>query len=92
MGAINFGPLIIESAVSGDAKDQNVYQAQQKFLRMHDERLKKLWFLWPDLNKTYGMCGCTGGCAFFGNNRNGARFFKPSKKDLDEGINIAEFR
>lgn len=92
MGAINFGPLIIESAVSGDAKDQNVYQAQQKFLRMHDERLKKLWFLWPDLNKTYGMCGCTGGCVFFGNNRNGARFFKPSKKDLDEGINIAEFR
>ncbi|XP_066144647.1 bridge-like lipid transfer protein family member 1 isoform X4 [Euwallacea fornicatus] len=92
VGAINFGPLIIESAISTDSKDQNVYETQQKFLRIHDDKLKKLWFLWPDLNKSYGKCGCTGGCMFFGNNRNGPRFFKPSKKDLEEGINIAEFR
>ncbi|XP_050315619.1 transmembrane protein KIAA1109 isoform X2 [Anthonomus grandis grandis] len=92
VGAINFGPLIIESAISGDNKDQNVYQTQQKFLRMHDEKLKKLWFLWPDLNKTTGKCGCTGGCTFFGSNKNGARFFKPSKKDLEDGLNIAAFR
>lgn len=92
VGAINFGPLIIESAISTDVKDQNVYQTQQKFLKIHDEKLKKLWFLWPELNKTSGKCGCTGGCAFFGSNRNGARFFKPSKKDLEEGVNIAAFR
>lgn len=92
VGAINCGPLIIESAISNDIKEQHLYQTQQKFLKIHDEKLKKLWFLWPELNKTSGNCGCTGGCAFFGGNRNGPRFFKPSKKDLDEGLNIAAFR
>ncbi|CAG9772767.1 unnamed protein product [Ceutorhynchus assimilis] len=92
VGAINLGPLVIESAISTDSKDQHLYQTQQKFLKMHDDKLKKLWFLWPDLNKTSGKCGCTGGCMFFGSNRNGARFFKPCKKDLEEGLNIAAFR
>ncbi|CAH1991192.1 unnamed protein product [Acanthoscelides obtectus] len=92
VGAVNLGPLIIESAVSLDQKDQNMYALQQKFLKMHDEKLKKLWFLWPELNKTIGKCGCTGGCMFFGTNKNGMRFFKPSKKDFEEGLNIAAFR
>uniref|UniRef100_A0A6P7G1L5 Transmembrane protein KIAA1109 homolog isoform X3 n=1 Tax=Diabrotica virgifera virgifera TaxID=50390 RepID=A0A6P7G1L5_DIAVI len=92
VGAVNLGPLIIESAISPDIKDPNLYNDQQKFLRMHDDRLKKLWFLWPNLNKTTGKCGCTGGCLFFGTNINGTRFFKPSKKDLEEGMNVAAFR
>ncbi|KAJ8956249.1 hypothetical protein NQ318_014981 [Aromia moschata] len=92
VGAVNFGPIIIESAISSDVKEQNLYGLQQKFLRLHDERHKKLWFLWPERNKTAGQCGCTGGCVFFGANRNGTRFFKPSKKDLEEGLNIAAFR
>ncbi|KAG5893448.1 hypothetical protein JTB14_012167 [Gonioctena quinquepunctata] len=92
VGAVNFGPVIIESAVSVDIKYPNFHNDQQKFLRMHDESLKKLWFLWPDQNKTSGKCGCTGGCMFFGSNKNGTRFFKPSKNDLDEGMNIAAFR
>lgn len=92
VGAINFGPLIIESAISSDVKEQHLYQTQQKFLRLHDEKSKKLWFLWPELNKTTGNCGCTGGCMFFGSNKNGPRFFKPSRKDLDEGVNIAALR
>lgn len=78
--------------MSSDLKAQNLYRTQQKFLRMHDDRLKKLWFLWPELNQTSGKCGCTGGCVFFGSNRNGPRFFKPGKMDLDEGLNIAAFR
>lgn len=92
VGAINFGPLMIESAISNDTKDVNLYQQQQKFLKMHDDKLKKLWFLWPELNKTTGKCGCNGGCMFFGSNKNGTRFFKPSKKDLEEGMNVAAFR
>lgn len=92
VGAVNLGPLIIESAVSSDSKEQNLHQIQQKFLRTHDERYKKLWFLWPELNKSIGKCGCTGGCCFFGGNANGPRFFKPSRKDLEEGINVAAFR
>lgn len=92
VGAINFGPVIIESAISSDIKDQNQHKLQQKFLKMHDDKLRKLWFLWPEMNKTMGKCGCTGGCVFFGSNKNGTRFFKPSKKDLEEGVNIAAFR
>lgn len=92
VGAVNFGPLIIESAISSDIKDQNLHNLQQKFLKMHDDKLRKLWFLWPEMNKTTGKCGCTGGCVFFGSNKNGTRFFKPSKKDLEEGANIAAFR
>ncbi|KAJ8982559.1 hypothetical protein NQ317_005030 [Molorchus minor] len=63
VGAVNFGPIIIESAISSDIKDQNMYSLQQKFLKMHDD-----------------------------SNKNGTRFFKPSKKDLEEGLNIAAFR
>ncbi|XP_045469148.1 transmembrane protein KIAA1109 isoform X3 [Harmonia axyridis] len=93
VGAVNFGPIIVESAISSaDAKDQNAYEMQQKFLRMHDERQKKLWFLWPELNKVQGRCGCTGGCCFFGENKNGPRFFRPSKTDLEDGINVSAFR
>ncbi|KAF5303327.1 hypothetical protein FQA39_LY10066 [Lamprigera yunnana] len=91
VGTINFGSLVIESAISSNTKDQNLHAIQQKFLRMHDTKLKKLWFLWPELNKLTDKCGCSGGCAFFGSNRNGSRFFKPSHKDFDDGINIAAF-
>lgn len=71
---------------------EDTHALQQKFLKTHDEKLKKLWFLWPELNKSAGNCGCTGGCLFFGDNINGKRFFKPSYRDLDEGTNIAAFR
>lgn len=91
VGAVNFGPFIVESAVSLNIEDQHLHVVQQKFLKMHDVKLKRLWFLWPDLNKAVDKCGCTGGCAFFGNNRNGERFFKPSNKDLEDGINVAAF-
>lgn len=93
VGAVNFGPLIIESAISSDIKEQNLHNHQQKYLKLHDERFKKLWFLWPELNKGHhGKCGCTGGCAFFGANSNGSRFFKPSRTDLEDGMNVAAFR
>lgn len=78
--------------MSADDKDQNTHALQQRFLRMHDEKLKKLWLLWPESAKSIGKCGCIGGCMFFGSNRNGPKFFKPSKKDLEEGFNVAAFR
>lgn len=64
-------------------------------MEIHDEVSKRLWFLWPKdsaTTKFVGKCGCIGGCAFFGNNRNGAKFFKPSRQDLQDGVNIAAFR
>ncbi|KAK5638052.1 hypothetical protein RI129_012347 [Pyrocoelia pectoralis] len=91
VGAMNFAPLIIESAMSPNTKNQDLHLIQQKFLKTHDAKWKKLSFLWPELHKVADKCGCSGGCAFFGSNRNGSKFFKPSRKDLDEGINIAAF-
>jgi hypothetical protein len=75
-----------------DVSKNHVYH---RYLRTHDEAHKRLWFLWSGecTNiKPIGRCGCIGGCAFFGNNRNGAKFFKPSFKDFQDGINMAAFR
>ena len=66
-----------------------------RYLRTHDEAHRRLWFLWsPDgtNTKAVGRCGCIGGCAFFGSNQNGAKFFKPSRQDIQDGINMATFR
>jgi len=64
-----------------------------RYLKLHDDRYKRLWFLWPsDRSLVTGKCGCVGGCAFFGRNRNGQRFFKPSRNDIQDGINIAALR
>ena len=66
-----------------------------RYLRTHDEAHRRLWFLWSadgTNTKTVGRCGCIGGCAFFGSNRNGAKFFKPSRQDIQDGINMATFR
>ncbi|XP_017781272.1 PREDICTED: uncharacterized protein KIAA1109 isoform X3 [Nicrophorus vespilloides] len=92
VGTMDFAPLVIESAMSTDCKDVDAHAVQQKFLKTHDERFKKLWFLWPESNKSSIQCGCTGGCLFFGNNANGRKFFKPSRKDLEDGTNIAAFK
>lgn len=53
-----------------------------------------MWFLWPSDGRQFaiGKCGCVGGCAFFGRNQNGQRFFKPSRSDIQDGFNIAAFR
>jgi len=67
-----------------------------RYLKRHDLSTKRLWFLWgdalPSAGKTPAKCGCIGGCAFFGSNRNGPLFFKPSRQDAIEGLNIASFR
>ncbi|KAK6639579.1 hypothetical protein RUM43_007852 [Polyplax serrata] len=96
VGSVTFGPLIVEAALSLPAMEQDTQVIQQTFLKLHDEDTKRLWFLWPskaeDDKTTVGRCGCIGGCAFFGMNKNGKRFFKPSRQDIQDGINIAAFR
>lgn len=61
------------------------------FLKLHDKRHKKLWFLWNSGFEAT-RCGCIGGTAFFGNNVNGPKFFKPSAQDIQDGINIARYK
>ncbi|KAL4710254.1 hypothetical protein ACJJTC_003534 [Scirpophaga incertulas] len=90
VGSAALGPLLIETASSLPQSPKNLHFVQQKFLKLHDDKTKRLWFLWPNEGKL-SQCGCTGGCAFFGSNRNGTNFLKPSKSDLMEGINIAMF-
>lgn len=65
-----------------------------RYLKTHDEKSRRLWFLWTNdkTSKTVGKCGCIGGCVFFGQNKNGNRFFKPNRQDTADGINIAAFR
>ncbi|XP_049857041.1 transmembrane protein KIAA1109 homolog isoform X4 [Schistocerca gregaria] len=94
VGSVTLGPLIIEAAMSLPTPDHNLHLIQHKYLRVHDESTKRLWFLWSGDTSTrsMGKCGCIGGCAFFGSNRNGPRFFKPSKQDFQDGINVASFR
>ncbi|RXG59111.1 hypothetical protein Avbf_01112 [Armadillidium vulgare] len=96
-GALILGPLYIDAAVSSNIVHHNMQQTQHKFLKLHDQKTKRLWFLWPKeatkVNQEIsGKCGCVGGCSFFGLNRNGLRFFKPSKQDFIEGLNVATFR
>ena len=64
--------------------NQDFHNIQDNFLKLHDFKTNRLWFLWPGdgikvSTSVMGKCGCLGGCAFFGNNRNGVAFFHPKK-------------
>ncbi|CAL1545950.1 unnamed protein product, partial [Lymnaea stagnalis] len=80
-GGLSLGPLMLEAAMA--LAHNQLYQNQNKFLRLHDAKTKRLWFLWNDCEtpsppppSVSGKCGCLGGCAFFGKNKNGLSFFK----------------
>ncbi|XP_035723534.1 transmembrane protein KIAA1109-like isoform X4 [Vespa mandarinia] len=93
VGSVSLGPVILEAAISLPTPEHDLHLVQNKYLKMHDEATKRLWFLWPQESGVKSTkCGCIGGCAFFGNNRNGSKFFKPSYHDLQDGINIAAYR
>lgn len=60
------------------------HSIQDSFLKLHDNKTKRLWFIWPqDVVKishlVIGRCGCVGGSKFFGNNKNGIAFFHPRR-------------
>lgn len=90
VGCVAFGPLIIEAATALPIPEHCLHLVQNTYLKLHDEKFKKLTFLWSTTG-TDVKCGCLGGCMFFGSNRNGSKFFKPSPQDLQEGINIARY-
>ncbi|XP_059485480.1 bridge-like lipid transfer protein family member 1 isoform X2 [Neocloeon triangulifer] len=98
VGSISLGPLVIEAAMSLSSPEQSLHLVQHKYLRTHDERTRKLWFLWlnehteSSASRPVGKCGCIGGCIFFGQNVNGPGFFKPNRNDLKDGINVAAYR
>ncbi|BFZ14882.1 hypothetical protein BsWGS_17921 [Bradybaena similaris] len=80
-GGLCLGPVTLEAAMA--LAHPQLYQNQDRFLRLHDAKTKRLWFLWSDADMqtaapsaVVGKCGCLGGCAFFGKNKNGLTFFK----------------
>ncbi|XP_059164299.1 bridge-like lipid transfer protein family member 1 [Physella acuta] len=80
-GGLSLGPIMLEAAMA--LAHPQLYQNQNRFLRLHDTKTKRLWFLWteaelptPTPSAVAGKCGCLGGCAFFGKNKNGVSFFK----------------
>lgn len=91
VGCVALGPVIIEAATALPIPEHCLHLVQNNYLKCHDEKSKRLWFLWS-VSTDVQRCGCVGGCIFFGSNRNGPKFFKPSAQDLQDGVNIARYQ
>lgn len=91
VGCVSMGPIIMESASSLPIPEHCLHLVQHNFLKVHDKRQKRLWFMWSNAPEG-SRCGCTGGSVFFGSNSNGPKFFKPSAQDVQDGINIARYQ
>ena len=83
---VQLGPIVTD--ISGATSKPEFHLEQKDFLEMHDAKFQRLWFLWQPQDqlpgKLHGVCGCTGGCNFFGKNVNGPRFFTAEKLDASE--------
>ncbi|XP_075153250.1 transmembrane protein KIAA1109 homolog tweek isoform X3 [Haematobia irritans] len=99
VGCTSLGPILLEGASALPIPDHKLHLVQHNFLREHDLKFKRLWFLWSNTSTSGNItgvvdisrCGCIGGCAFFGSNRNGLKFFKPSAQDVQDNYNIARY-
>lgn len=83
-GGFALGPINLEAAMA--LPNLHLHNIQDLFLRLHDKKFKRLWFLWPaeetpaaHNTSIFGKCGCHGGCNFFGMNKNGQTFFRSRK-------------
>ncbi|KAM4709465.1 bridge-like lipid transfer protein family member 1 [Discoglossus pictus] len=77
-GSVVLGLITADIALAADHSSK--HEVQRHFLETHDNRTKRLWFLWPDDNvknkRSRNKCGCLGGCRFFGGTATGLDFFK----------------
>ncbi|CAH1268426.1 KIAA1109 [Branchiostoma lanceolatum] len=67
-GSFSLGPIHTEVALAIECLE--LQQAQDDFLRNHDKKYQRLWFLWsPEemglTRDVISKCGCHGGCIFF---------------------------
>ena len=93
-GGVSLGPINVDAAMALPGPE--FHPMQDRFLKLHDENTHRLWFLWSKEelaqdSLAQSKCGCVGGCAFFGSNRNGPSVFHPSDRDFTESINTAVF-
>ncbi|KAL5011394.1 hypothetical protein ScPMuIL_009945, partial [Solemya velum] len=93
-GGMSLGPINVEAAMALPYPE--FHSLQDAFLKLHDKKTERLWFLWPHPSTeisaaVVGKCGCHGGCKFFGMNRNGIGFFHPRKhKDSIPSVAVQE--
>ncbi|XP_032872772.1 transmembrane protein KIAA1109 homolog isoform X2 [Amblyraja radiata] len=77
-GSVTFGLITADVALAADHPAK--HEVQRLFLETHDNRTKRLWFLWSDDDITNkqgrNKCGCLGGCKFFAGTCSGLEFFK----------------
>ena len=88
VGVIGLGPVTVDIQ---ECLGEKILSDQQiRFLSYHDRRTKRLWFVWSveELSGKLAVdrcksriCGCVGGCNFFGKNANGVRFFTNQQLD-----------
>ncbi|XP_059821063.1 bridge-like lipid transfer protein family member 1 [Hypanus sabinus] len=93
-GSVNFGLITADVALAADHPAK--HEVQRQFLETHDNRTKRLWFLWPDDDvknkRSKNKCGCLGGCKFYAGICSGLDFFKldemtPSTSSAYSAIN-----
>ncbi|XP_053317388.1 bridge-like lipid transfer protein family member 1 [Spea bombifrons] len=77
-GSVILGLITADIALAADHSSK--HEVQRRFLETHDNRTKRLWFLWPDdalkNKRSRNKCGCLGGCRFFGGTATGLDFFR----------------
>ncbi|XP_072350620.1 bridge-like lipid transfer protein family member 1, partial [Scyliorhinus torazame] len=77
-GSVNFGLITADVALAADHPAK--HEVQRQFLEAHDNRTKRLWFLWPDDDvknkRVKNKCGCLSGCKFYAGMASGLDFFK----------------
>ncbi|XP_038648309.1 transmembrane protein KIAA1109 homolog isoform X10 [Scyliorhinus canicula] len=77
-GSVNFGLITADVALAADHPVK--HEVQRQFLETHDNRTKRLWFLWPDDDvknkRVKNKCGCLSGCKFYAGMASGLDFFK----------------
>lgn len=84
-GSFRAGPVISDILLNEGLQQPS---QQREFLKKHDDKSRRLWFLWKNNKSRYTLssdcakrCGCVGGCNFFGKNVNGPIFFKTDRLD-----------
>ena len=93
-GGFALGPLHVDAGMALPTPE--FHGIQDRFLKLHDKKTHRLWFLWPTTHEKSagapaGKCGCVGGCTFFGLNRNGPKFYNPCENDFGKSLSAAAF-
>lgn len=84
-GSLSLGNVVLNAGIALPMVDYRVWQ--DNFLKYHDNKTKRLWFLWNDLGEDEqdmsAFCGCVGGTVFFGENFLNNRYSRSNTKSSE---------